>query len=362
MVSNLNPTRARAMAALMVVPLAVGAGSVEARQAQDCGDRPLLSVFVADESGAVHAPGAMVVLHWTAAERARAPVRGAAGPDGRFKLCVPGDTRGAVLWAEFDDGSSEQAVVAFEPGEVTDVELRILTGPAGTGRIIGQVTDGVTEDPVTAAAVSVSVSVSMSVSASVSEATATVETNGWGRFVMSGLPVGAHELQVRRPGYAPLRHRVMVHRGHTTEMEIGLVPISAEADPLVAMAMRPRRLEVTGFYERKLRGEMLGVGTFLTADDIERRRPESVGLFVEERVPEIRRRGVRLVNTTGDMGWKGCPVATYVDGIPLRVSGIGGAVLPGHVAGLEIYKGLEGLPAGFRDERNRCGAVVAWTR
>ncbi len=335
-------------AVLMVVFSTTGAGSVAARQADGCGDRASLSVFVSDESGTVRAPGATVVLRWTAAERA--PVRGAAGPDGRFHLCVPEDARGATLWAEFGDGSSEQAVIAFEPGATTEVGLRILTGPAGTGRIIGRVNDLVTEGPLTAVAVSVP------------ERTATVRTNGRGRFVLSGLPVGAHELKVRRPGYAPLRHRVTVHRGLTTEMEVGLVPASAEMEPLVATATRPRRLEITGFYERKLWGELLGAGTFLTADYIERWRAGSVGRFISDHIPEIRRSGVTLVNTAGHMGWKGCPMAIYVDGIPVRGYGIGGAVLLNEVAGLEIYKGLEGLPAGFRDERNRCGAVVAWTR
>lgn len=340
--------RRQAMAALMVVPLAVGAESVAAQQGEDCGDRASLSVLVADESGAARAPGATVALRWTAAERA--PVRGAAGSDGRFQLCVPGDARGATLWAEFGDGSSEQAVVGFEPGATTDVELRILTGSAGTGRIIGQVNDGVTEDAVTAAAVNVSARM------------AAVETNGRGRFVLSGLPVGVHELHVRRPGYAPLRHRVTVHRGLTTEVEIGLVPTSAEMDPLVATATRPRQLEVTGFYERKLRGGLLGVGTFFTADDIDRWRPSTVGDFIEDHIPEIQSRGVTLVNTTGLMGWKGCPVALYVDGIPQRSYAIGGAVLPTQVAGLEVYTGPAGIPAEFRDERNRCGAVAAWTR
>lgn len=345
---DLNSRRRRAIAAWLVVPLAVGAGSVEAQQGEDCGDGALLRVFVTDESGTVRASGATVVLRWTAGERT--PVRGAAGADGRFQLCVPDDARGATLWAEFGDGSSEQAVVGFEPGATTDVELRILTGSAGTGRIIGRVKDGVTEDAVTAAAVSIS------------ERTAAVETSGRGRFVLSGLPVGAHELQVRRPGYAPLRHRVTVRRGLTTEVEIGLVPTSAEMDPLVATATRPRQLEVTGFYERKLRGELLGVGTFLTAEDIERWQPSTVGHFIEDHIPEIQRRGVTLVNTTGLMGWKGCPVAIYVDGIPQRSYGIGGAVLPTQIAGLEVYTGLAGVPADFRDERNRCGAVVAWTR
>lgn len=335
-------------AVLMVVFSTTGAGSVAAQQAEDCGGGALLSVLISDDSGAVRAPGATVVLRWTAAERA--PVRGAAGPDGRFQLCVPDDARGATLWAEFGDGSSEQAAVGFEPGATTDVELRILTGPAGTGRIIGQVNDGVTEAPVTAAAVSVA------------EGTSTVETNRWGRFVLSGLSVGAHELQVRRPGYAPLRHRVTVHRGLTTEMEVGLGPASAEMEPLVATVTRPRRLETTGFYERKLWSELLGTGTFLTADYIERWRAGSVGRFISDHIPEIRRSGVTLLNTAGHMGWKGCPMAIYVDGTPVRGYGIGGAVRLNQVAGLEVYKGLEGLPAGFRDDRNRCGAVVAWTR
>lgn len=351
MVHDLNSRRRWAIAGLMVAPLAVGAGSVEAQQAEGCGDGALLSVLVADEAGAVPAPGATVVLRWTAAERA--PVRGAAGLDGRFRLCVPDDARGATLWAEFGDGSSEQAVVGFEPGATTEVELRILTGPAGTGRIIGQVNDGVAEDPL------------ISVAVSVSERTSPVETDGRGRFVLSGLSAGAHELWVRRPGYAPLRHRVTVHSGLTTEMEIDLVPTSADMDPRVTTATRPRELEVTGFYERKLRGEMLGVGTFLTVDhNIERGRPNSVSRFILDRIPQFRVRdgGVTLMNTTGWMGSKGCPVAIYVDGTALRGYALGGAVRLNEVAGLEIYQGLEGLPADFRDHRNRCGAVVAWTR
>ena len=348
MTHDWNTRRARTIAALVVVPLAVGAGSATAQQPEDCGDRALLSVLVADESGAVRAPGATVVVRWIDTERA--PVRGAAGPDGRFQLCVSDDARGATLWAEFGDGSSEQATVRLEPGATTEVELRILTGPAGTGRIIGRVNDRVTEGPVTAATVSLS------------ERTATVETDGRGLFVLTGLSVGAHELQVRRPGYAPLRHRVTVHRGHTTEMEVGLAPVSAEMEPLVATVTRPRRLEITGFYERKLWGEVLGTGTFLTPDYIERWRTGSVGRFISDHIPEVRRSGVTLLNTAGHMGWKGCPMAIYVDGIPVRGYGIGGAVRLNQVAGLEVYQGLEGLPAGFRDDRNRCGAVVAWTR
>lgn len=348
MVRSLNRRLPLVTAALMVSPLTVGTGSATAQEAEDCGDRASLSVLVTDESGTMLPLGATVVLRWLGAERM--PVRDAAGPDGRFQLCIPEDARGATLWAEFDDGSSEQAMVAFAKGATTEVELRILTGPAGTGRIMGQVNDGVAEAPVVAASVSVLGSAQ------------TAETNRRGRFVLSGLPVGEHELQVRHPGYAPLRHRVTVDRGLTTGMEIGLVTTPAEMEPLVATVTRPRRLEVTGFYERKLWGELLGIGTFLTADYIERWQPSGISHLVSDHIPGIRRRGVTLVNTAGHMGSRGCPMAVYVNGTPLRGYGIGGAVRPNQVAGVEVYQGLEGLPSGFRDERNRCGAVVAWTK
>ncbi|WP_420439758.1 carboxypeptidase regulatory-like domain-containing protein [Candidatus Palauibacter sp.] len=209
---------------------------------------------------------------------------------------------------------------------------------------------GVTEDPVAAAAVSVP------------GRTMPVETNGPGRFVLDGLAVGEHELHVRYPGYAPLRHRVTVDGGLTTDVEIGLVSTSVEVEPRAATATRLRRLEVKGFCERRLWGELLGTGTFLPADLIERRRPSGVSRFIADHMLEIRRSGVRLVNAAEHMGLKGCPMAVCVDGILLCGYGIDGAVLSNHIAGFEVYNGLAGLPVELRDRRNRCGASVAWTK
>lgn len=341
-----SPGVATALAVLLIV---AGARSSAAQQMGDCGERAALDAVVTDESGAMRLPGATVVLRWASAERM--PVRDAAGMDGRFHLCVPEDAQGATIWAEFGDASSEQAVVTFAPGARTEVELRILTGEARTGRIIGRIRDGVTENPVVSAAVSVA------------GRTETVETNRRGRFILSGVPVGDHDLQVRHLGYAPLRHAVTVNEGLTAEMEIGLVPTPVEMEPIVATVTRLRRLEIKGFYERKLWGELVSGGTFFTADYIERWRPLRISQLVSEHVPSIRLQNGVLVNARVHTGLgRGCPMTVYIDGILMRGGGIDGAVLPIEVAGVEVYKGLASLPAEFGGFRNRCGAVVIWTK
>lgn len=338
----------------IVAALGLAAGDAAAvQQPQDCRDRASLSVLVTDESGALILPGATVVLRWTAAERM--PVRDAVDNAGRFHLCVPRDARGATLWAEFGDESSEQSVVTFEPGTTTEVVLRVLSGPVRTGRIIGQIRDGVSDRPVVAAAVTVL------------GRTEVVETNRRGRFVLSGVPAGEHEIQVRHIGYAPLRHSVGVTRGHTTEMEIGLAPAPVEMEPLVATVTRLRRLEIKGFYERKLWGELVSGGTFITADYIERWRPNSIGQLVGDLVPSVRCQGGRrcvLVNSRMSAGFSNqpCPMSVYLDGIRLRGRPVDEFALPIEVAGIEVYKGAASLPAEFSGSDSRCGVVAVWTK
>ncbi|WP_423924496.1 hypothetical protein [Candidatus Palauibacter sp.] len=117
--------RASRVSAIGLVSLfATGYGPVAAQEA-DCGDRASLLVTVLDESGSVVLPGATVVLRWTDAERM--PVREATDTAGRVLVCVPGDPRQAVLWAEFGDDSSGQVTTsALERGVEREVQCRIL--------------------------------------------------------------------------------------------------------------------------------------------------------------------------------------------------------------------------------------------
>ena len=344
----------------VVVPVGMDGQSID-----DCDGRASLQVSVVDESGFIPIPEATVVLRWTDAERR--PVRETAGTDGHLLLCAPRDAGEATLWAEFGDASSEESVVALEAGLPHEVELRLLLSETGRGRLVGQVRDAGTDDPVATAAVSI-----------VGDP-GEVSSNRRGRFVLSGVPVGRREITVRHIGYASFRHPVVVARGRTTEVEIGLVPEPLEMEPLVATAVRLRRLETRGFYERKYWGELVSGGTFFTAEDIERRNPTRITHMIAD-APGVRLGGCgarlnscRLYNSRipDASSSEGCLMSVYLDGILVvrrsrtgrgSSSNINDFVIPIEIAGVEVYRGPSELPAEFAGMESRCGAVVIWTK
>ncbi|MCY3601222.1 MAG: carboxypeptidase regulatory-like domain-containing protein [Gemmatimonadetes bacterium] len=332
---------------MLVAPIwAAAPPPLAGQEAADCGDRASLIVTVRDDAGTMGMPNATVVLRWT--DAVRRPVREAADVTGHLVLCVPRDARRATLWAEFGDASSEEETVVIVPGMRHEVELRLVLAERRTGRLIGQVLDARTRQPVVAAEVFVP------------DRAERVESNRRGRFVLSALPVGEHELSVRHIGYAPLTYAVMVRQGLTTEAEIALSADPVELAPLVATVERPRRLEIKGFYERKYWGELTGLGTFITEEDIERWRPLRVSHLVSMLVPSVAP-GLKNRRRFSGAGLT-CPMAVYLDGIRLRQGELDQFVKPLEVGGIEVYKGLASLPAEFGGFRNRCGAVVVWTK
>ena len=339
------PRPAGRVATLFVCLAALAGGSV-AGQAEDCGDRGQLAISVTDESGIVSIPAATVVLRWLDAERM--PVREAAGLDGGLRLCVPEDATLAVLWAEFGDKSSAQATLAgLRSGENREIQLRIRDD-RHSGRLLGRVVDRSTGRPVATAALSIAGRPEV------------VESDRMGHFRIAAVPTGAHALDVRRLGYAPLRHSVEVNTGITTDLEVGLVPEPVELEPLVVTKVRSRRLEIKGFYERKWWGERLGLGTFYEADYIERWRPVHIEHLIATEASIGLSGGRSSVPVNRRYG--GCRMAVYLDnmrvtGIPLRH-----LVRPFEVAGVEIYKGPASLPGEFAGSDSRCGAIAIWTK
>ena len=330
-----------------------GAGALSAQESE-CGDRASLRVRVVDDDGTTSVPNAVVVVRWTEAERARRPIREAVGGDARLVLCAPRDATRATIWSEYGNASSEETVVTIVAGMSHDITLMQRSGRVRTGRLIGQVHDAITDDPVVAATVSVP------------DRLRVAETDRRGRFVLSGVPVGVQELNVRHIGYAPLSYEIEVSPGLTTEVEIGMVPDPVEMEPIVATATRSRRLEVKGFYERKLWSELVGTGTFYTADDIDRRRPVEISHMIADESGirlqcNVRRTDCRLVNTRLSSGVTGaCSLTFYVDGLPTRGIPLVDVVRPNEIAGIEIYKGLASGPAEFPP--SRCGLVAVWTK
>ena len=327
------------------------------QEAEDCGPGATVRVTVLDESGTIPIPFATVRLVPEDEDLLTGPLRGQAGSDGRLVLCVPVGVWSAMLWAEFGDAASEETEVALEPGTVRDVVLAVRVAAVENGRLLGTVTDALSDAPVAAAAVSLR------------GRPREVQTNRRGGFILSDVPVGMYELSVRHLGYAPLLHLVNVARGATTEVQIGLVPDPVEMEPIVATAVRLRRLEIKGFYERKHWGELLGLGAFYTAADIERRNPWLISDMVMQEASIRRRcgassRSCALYTTRLSTGpGRGCPMLIYLDGVLVSEGGQADLwVSPIEIGGVEVYKGAASLPAEFSGPNSRCGVVAIWTK
>lgn len=139
------------------------------------------------------------------------------------------------------------------------------------------------------------------------------KSNRQGHFILSDVRHGVHQLEVRRIGYAPLRYPIEVTRGVTTEVEIGLVPMPVEMEPIVATVARLRRLEIKGFYERKYWGELTGNGYFFSPEYIERWRPSDLRFLVVSNVPGITWSGANRRMSAGFSSLT-CKMKFFLDG------------------------------------------------
>ena len=156
-----------------------GARGVAGQSAEDCDGQVSLQISIVDDSGTIPIPNATVVLRWTGSDAVRKAVRQEAQVEGHLFICAPDDARQATLWAELGDASSEEASVPLvEPGPTHDVELRLLIASAETGRLVGNVWDARTENPVSQPPWSLA------------GRPGATTTNRRGRFVLSGIPVG----------------------------------------------------------------------------------------------------------------------------------------------------------------------------
>lgn len=271
---------------------------------------------------------------------------------------------------EVAGAAPEEDVITLEPGLVHEIELRSL-GETEMGRLLGRVRDARSHRPVAAAAVSVTDR------RQEAQGGGEARSNGSGHFVLGELPVGEYELSIRHIGYEPLKHGVTVTRGHTTEVDVRLSPDPVELAPLVATVTRLRRLETQGFYERKHWGDLTGLGTFFTVQDIERRNPLRITDLIAD-APGVRvgcqgrRCGVFSRRASSGFGGAGCELNVYVDGVLVIRSDAGrwgsnpasvnDVILPIEVGGVEVYSGAAALPAEFGGSDGRCGAVVIWTK
>jgi hypothetical protein len=198
-----------------------------------------------------------------------------------------------------------------------------------------------------------------------------------GAFHFSVRREGPYQLRASRIGYQETTTpRLWLGEHQFVEVELRLHPDAVLLAPLEVVARSPSTRTsavLDGFYTRH---RSSAAGIFITREEIEQRRPAFVSDLLAT-VPGVHLvsagRGTRrAVYMSRAIGREACPAQIFVDGFlfnrRLGMTGvdpglvIDDAVNPGSVEGIEIYKGIGGVPAEFLNPDSRCGVVAIWTR
>lgn len=203
---------------------------------------------------------------------------------------------------------------------------------------------------------------------------AQVTTDEAGSFAYALRRPGTYRLRVSRVGYrVTSTPELRTGANSYVNVEVRIKSDAVLMSPLTVVARTPayRSPVLDGFHARL--GS--GLGTFFTRADVERIQPSYLSDLV------VRAPGL-VVATSGmgterhiyvgrNRGLRDCPVQIWVDGFLLNPRSPSGeivgmtldeAVAPGNVEGIEIYRGVAGVPAEFMNQDARCGVIAVWTR
>lgn len=196
-----------------------------------------------------------------------------------------------------------------------------------------------------------------------------------GVFLLEPDEAGSYALKASGLGYRTSETGpVAVSYGELVEVTVELAVDAVPLEPLTVTARSfppDRYLEESGFYDRR-RG---GAGTFMTREEIMRRRPEEfsdlmrsvAGMEVRTTGPGGRRGYTMAMRANGS-----CQPAVILDGTPTLIGGqqplrgrdlpIDDVISPRDIQGLELYKGPAGVPPEYNLNNAACGVLLIWTR
>lgn len=182
-------------------------------------------------------------------------------------------------------------------------------------------------------------------------------TNERGQWTLVDAPLGTRVLEVRAISYYPDRRAVNVVAG-AAPIRVVLLTLKAVLDTVRVTAARLAD-HGSGFENRR---RTLGVGRFLTREDIARRVVMSTSELFRT-VPGFNIGTEILMRSAfGD-----CWPSLYIDNnlvsksdAALTAIDIDAWVRPNEIAGIEIY--YDQVPSQFQQGMTGCGAIVIWTR
>ncbi len=337
-----------------------------------------LTGSVTDASTGTPLPGAMVMVSWVDDDGESGTAMAATDAVGMYVACGLPAEQELLVYANFNTLWSDPVTLSITTGPPADWNITldlpgvtVREGLALPGRIVGRVADRTFDRAVDGAAIRIE-------NGEVDERTV---SDGSGRFLFGPLEPGTYRIHVEHIGFENLDRVIEVVDDRTLEINFSLTVDAVELEPLVVTALRQRRLELAGFYDRKDFGEKLGLGVYATQEDIKRSGAQRLTSFLRT-IPAVRvqcsgsgigRNACRILMTRGTGGFGdgpgGCQnTNVWIDGAWVIRPGqsstqtpINDLVSVMEVAGIEIYRGPSELPAQYGGSSGRCGAIVIWT-
>lgn len=186
-------------------------------------------------------------------------------------------------------------------------------------------------------------------------------TDGAGRFVVAAQRPGAYTLRAAHIGYATVARPIELSRGFEVRVELRMAPDAIALEPLVITSTRAIPLELVGFMRRS----RLGMGRFITRQEIERRRPVNMtDLF--QTMPRISfRSGIRnmgppaIVMSAAGAGT--CEPTIFINGSPGMGARDLNTILPSEIEGIEVYTSAALTPIEYQ-RHTGCGAILLWLK
>lgn len=235
---------------------------------------------------------------------------------------------------------------ATRPGDTAAAPSRRVH--VGDGRLSGTVVTVAGEKPVANAQVSIIDGPQ-------------TRTNERGEFTLVDAPAGTRMLEVRALGYYPTRIHVDVVAGAPPVL-VALPTLRAVLDTVKIVASRLSSPDAGGFDRRK----RMGVGHFLTPDDVARFSPivtSDLFRLVPGMSIQLDSTGEKLIKLKGSFeAW--CDPSIFINDHNmsfLTLDQLDTWVHPGEVKGIEIYR-ENTVPAQFQVGLNGCGSIAIWTK
>jgi hypothetical protein len=191
----------------------------------------------------------------------------------------------------------------------------------------------------------------------------TTKTGNDGSFSVAAAAPGIYRLRADISGYlSAVTPAIELGAGDQINITWHLLAGAVQMRP-IAIVSSSRRTSgrLSGFYDRM---QHKGLGTFITADQIQKMHPFQVTDILRtmpglEVFPSPRGFG-NVVRTI-----EGCQPAIFLDGsrFPLLGESIDNLVNPSDLEGIEVYAHPTDVPAEFQQGRgSNCGAIVLWTK